>query len=274
MQNHTPETICFNFQFLPGSELILRQSTQSTIVYEVVRLINGVPLFWEGHWQRLLNSLNAIQSEIILDKTKLESFILLYINNQKLYNTNIRIEIFDDNILFYNIQAEYPNENQYTNGVHVNFICAIRENPTQKILRREWKKAMETQIKAEGVYESLLVNQENLITEGSHTNLFFIKNNTLFSADESLILHGITRMEVLRIARQNKIPLIYQALHKDKIAQFDAAFLCATSLHILPISKINDCNYDVNNNLLRTLMIDFMENINNEILGSSKKWGK
>lgn len=274
MQTSTNETISFNYQLIPRANLKAYLNTRYTIVYEAIRLIDGIPLFWDGHWNRLINSLLAINSEIILQKEKFEENLALLITQNEYLNTNIRIEIFGKNILMYAISAVYPTSSNYEKGVEVNFIDAVRPNPTRKILRRSWKKMMELKINKSGVFESLMINDHGLITEGSHTNVFFIKGNTLYSAHESLILPGITRIEILHIAENKSIPFIYLPIYQKDVVNFDAAFLCATSLHILPISKINEQSFDINNDLMRSLVLDFQDHITQELADVKTKWGK
>ncbi|MDA3905009.1 MAG: aminotransferase class IV [Bacteroidales bacterium] len=274
MLNNSSELIIFNNNFIPRAELKTCQTTSCTIVYESVRLINGIPLFWEGHWIRLRNSLKEINSKIKLDKILLEQSIFRLIKQNALKNTNIQIEIFEENILVYRIHPEYPTTINYEQGVAVNYIESVRINPTRKILRPTWKKKMERKINEAGVYESLLVNPQGLITEGSHTNVFFIRENKLFSAEESLILPGITRLKILKIAEIENIKLEYAQLKRENVSTFDAAFLSATSLNLLPIVKINNQSFDVNNPILRILMNAFNKHLEQEIKKAAPIWKK
>jgi len=272
MLNNSAEQIIFNYNFIPRDELKTCKTTRCIIIYEVVRLINGIPLFWEGHWTRLQNSIKAVGFRVKIDKIKFEQSLSDLIKQNSYLNTNIRIEVFEKNILVYAIHAEYPTNLDYEHGVNVNFTEAIRKNPTRKILRRTWKKTMERKINNAGMSELLLVNPEGLITEGSHTNVFFIRENKLYSAHESLILPGITRLEVMKIAAAENIQLEYLGIKKESITVYEAAFLCATSLHILPIARINDQSYDVNNSTLRFLMNAFDNHLELEIKKASLKW--
>lgn len=274
MLNNSTDLILFNYNFISRDGLKTCQTTRCTIVYEVIRLINGIPLFWEGHWIRLQNSLKAINSKIRLDKILFEESFSSLIKRNAYLNTNIRIEIFDENILVYAIQPVYPTSLDYKTGVSVNYIEAIRVNPTRKILRRTWKKIMERKVNNAGVFETLLVNQQGLITEGSHTNIFFIRDKTIYSADESLILPGITRLEIMKIAKAENIAIEYVNLEKDKVSDFEAAFLCATSLHILPIARINSESYNVSNPALRLLMNAFNSHLEQEIKEAALVWNK
>lgn len=272
MLNNFSEVISFNYKFVSKEELPILQNTRAVVIYEVVRLINGIPLFWEGHWVRLQNSLKAIKSKIHLDKARFEENMSRLIKLNDFSNTNIRIEIFKDVILIFGLDSEYPNELYYKQGVNVNFTEAIRKNPTRKILRRSWKKLMDRKINQAGMFELLLVNMQGLITEGSHTNVFFIREHALYSAEEALILPGITRLEVIKMAKSANIEMKYLPLHRESVSSFEAAFLCATSLHILPIAKISSMHYDVNHPLLRKLMKSFDNNIEADIKQASLRW--
>ena len=57
----------------------------------------------------------------------------------------------------------------------------------------------------ENAVEAILV-RDGLITEGTHTNFFAVKDETVFTAPKSrLILEGITRKVVLEFCEKFKI---------------------------------------------------------------------
>jgi D-alanine transaminase len=91
--------------------------------------------------------------------------------------------------------------------------------------------------------EAVLV-RNGLITEGSHTNIFFIKDEKVYThpANEH-ILDGITRKIVLELCRDLEITVMEKAIPTDKISSMDEAFLTGTTTQIASISKLGEHTY-------------------------------
>ncbi len=83
--------------------------------------------------------------------------------------------------------------------------------------------------------------REGLVTEGAHSNIFFVKNDTLYTHPESeKILSGITRNNIVALASGNDIPLIEEAVAEDMLAYMHESFFCNTTGEIVPVLKIGD----------------------------------
>lgn len=209
-------------------------------VYEVIRVINSKILFLNDHIDRLNNSILLMYgSKINLDN--LISNIKLVIQKNEILNGNIKIEfIFKDdrvNFYIYPINFYYPD----TRFGVASITCNIeRENPSIKSYNYNFKNKMEKIIEENNVYEVLLVNKDGLITEGSRSNIYFIKHNNFFTAPTYMVLNGVTRINVNNIIRDFGFNLFEEAVHVDNIEKFDACFLTSTSSNVLPINRIND----------------------------------
>ena len=100
----------------------------------------------------------------------------------------------------------------------------------------------------------LLVNRDGVITEGSRSNVFFVKNGEIYTSPTDAVLPGVTRTVIIRILEDAGIPLHYCAITQDMLTGFDAAFISGTSPKVLPVANIGDIAYDVDNPVLRSLM--------------------
>lgn len=273
MLKDSTELISFNYALISNSDFKTDQKS-ATVVYEVIRLINGIPVFFEEHCKRLLNSLIALAPDFKPDKLRLEQSIRELIQRNNLSNTNIRIDIFDENILIREVKGIYPTPLDFEQGVQVDLTPKERKNPKEKIHRPLWKKEIEQKLAAAKVFELLLVNKQGLITEGSRSNVFFIRDNTLFSAEESLILPGITRSEILKVTKVLGISIEYMEIDESSLVSFDAAFLCGTSIQILSIAKVKNLSFNVDNALLRKLQKAFSSHFEQDFRKSIEKWRK
>ena len=112
-------------------------------------------------------------------------------------------------------------------------------------------------IKKEHYWEVVYVNAEGFLTEGSRSNIFFIRDNKIFTSELSLVLPGITRAKVLALAAENDIPVEETKIMPAEIKTFDACFLTGTSPKVLPVVRLNQWNFDVQHPLLRWLMLNY-----------------
>ena len=84
-------------------------------------------------------------------------------------------------------------------------------------------------IRESGVYEVLLVNRESKVTEGSRSNLFFIREGVVRTAPDSEVLPGITRQKVLELISEEGFRLDIRSLALEELPSAEAAFLTGTS---------------------------------------------
>jgi len=89
-----------------------------------------------------------------------------------------------------------------------------------------------------GMKECIFV-RNGLITEGSHSNIFFVIDGTLFTHPESNhILSGITRKNILRIADEAGIKIREEAVAENRIRLAKEAFISNTSAEVTPVIEI------------------------------------
>ncbi len=91
----------------------------------------------------------------------------------------------------------------------------------------------------EDAVEAILV-RDGLITEGTHTNFFAVRDETVFTAPKSrLILEGITRKVVLEFCEKFQIDYREEFINKDDLKSFDEFFITSTTKEITPITSID-----------------------------------
>jgi len=95
----------------------------------------------------------------------------------------------------------------------------------------------------QGAYEALLV-REGKVTEASHCNVFFVKNEIVYThpANEH-ILAGITRKIVLELCEQLALEVIEEAVSQKDIMHMDEAFLTGSSTQIASIKQVDQYLY-------------------------------
>jgi branched-chain amino acid aminotransferase len=226
-------------------------------VYEVIRLYKGNPIFFPDHMERLATSLKLQKKEPLADITELRKAILDLTRSDKKRETNLKI-VFNynngsTNYLIYFIQPIYPSEGQYKKGVKGVLFFAERKDPESKVINHKLRTFISQKLIMEGAYEAILVNENNLITEGSRSNIFFLKGDSLVTAPDNVILNGITRKHLLEICKENKIKVELSLVDVDHITNYDAVFMTGTSPVVLAFNCINDKLFNVKFELIDRL---------------------
>jgi D-alanine transaminase len=86
----------------------------------------------------------------------------------------------------------------------------------------------------------LILHRNEKITEGTHTNLCFVKGNSVITPPLSnFILPGITRKVVLELCKVHGINFTEREISLSELAEFDEAFILGTTKEITPIIEID-----------------------------------
>jgi branched-chain amino acid aminotransferase len=231
-------------------------------IYEVLRMVKGSPVFFSDHMERLATSVRLQHKEDLADVPALRKAIINLTRSDKKKETNLKI-VFNynngsSNWLVYFIEPIYPSEEQYKKGVKGILFSAERKNPESKVINHKLRSSIYHKLIVEGGYEALLVNKQNLITEGSRSNIFFLKDETLVTAPDNVILNGITRKHILEICRKNHIKVDMTCVNADEISNYDAVFMTGTSPLVLPFYCIDDKYFNVKLPLMERLRKFYM----------------
>ena len=218
-------------------------------LYEVIRIIDGIPVFLEDHLSRLYISAQLTGMDRLPKPASLEVMIKNYVSNQKQKTGNIKLSFsFSDHstepqceLTF--IPHYYPSREEYTHGVKVGLMEAVRPIPQAKVQYTDIRDRANQLISDNGLYEVLLIDSDGNITEGSKSNVFFIKNDILYSASADKILQGITWIKVKQLCEKAGIQVIELAIPANTLGRYDVAFLTGTSPKVLPISSIENFAY-------------------------------
>ncbi|NJD01465.1 MAG: aminotransferase IV, partial [Ruminiclostridium sp.] len=186
-----------------GTEMPAAAGNKS--VYEVIRLIDGVPLFLEDHYERMRSSIRDSGSEPGFSLNALDGWIKKTAGANGKLNCNVKIMVMltdgGKQILMYISKSYYPDAEMIEKGVKVGLLKLERENPNIKLINQANREAADKKIREGGYFEVLLCNNNGNITEGSKSNVFFVKEDRIFTAPGTHVLKGITRKYVIEACR-------------------------------------------------------------------------
>ena len=243
---------------------------EGTSVYEVVRLMGDKFLFIEDHLERLFNSLKmaGIQSRITPAGIKASLQILLGKNRITEGNVKIVMNLQAEgskHFLAYFVYHRYPSSRDYNQGVRVITYPFERIDPNKKIWRPEFRRHVADTLYDAGAFEALLMDSGKCITEASKANVFAIKGGHIITPPEAVILPGITRHYVLEICHELSLEVTREKIPFDEIPELEGLFLTGTSLHVLPVSRVNDHPLPVNHPVMTEIMNYFQQVINKHL---------
>lgn len=255
-------------QLLINNEVVTRDfpfsiTYEGELIYEVVRIKDGYPLFWSEHLDRMIGSLNLTGQDGFKIAEEIEAYIRSFIAKSEFKNNNMKIIIgnFGEGAyeyMVYPIPSYYPDDCFYRNGAKVISLNHERINPNAKIINNDLAKKVTEIRKETDAYEVALVNTEGIVTEGSRSNLFFLRDHCVYVSQGHKILKGITLLKVIDLLKRLDVCYKEEDVFKEKLHTFDACFMTSTSNNVLPIDTIDDQQFDSSHNeIVMALMSTF-----------------
>lgn len=222
-------------------------------IYEVLRVKAGIPLFLENHLQRFNKSAQIAGSEIPCSGKQIKELLRTLIETNNVTEGNILVS-YNTNMQAFFIAHSYPTAEMYETGVVCNVLKAERENPNAKVFQAAVRQKANAMIEEKGCYEVLLANAGNHITEGSRSNVFFVRGNKIFTAPAGKVLLGITRQKTIELARMLNIDVEEKEIHYNELQTFESVFVTGTSPKILPVKLIDGFEFGVSGSVLRKII--------------------
>jgi len=237
------------------------------VIYEVLKVIKGAPLFLEEHLKRFEGSFKMLNISSVYSYEDIKAFIkeLIKANSVESGNIKITYDVELNNIRLFFIKHYYPTKEMYEDGVRAIFYHGERHNPNAKIVDNEFRSKVIQKIKEKNAYEAILVNNKGYITEGSKSNIFIVKDDVFYTSEIKAVLPGVTRGKVIEVLKENSFKFIERNIKFTDITEKDSMFITGTSPDILPINEVEGIKIDKNNKQLRNLMKLFEEKIKKDI---------
>jgi len=252
------ETAYFNGKLLPKDEIKLSPDDRGFLfadgIYEVVRWYKGFFYDMNGHVARLKRSLRELRINWP-DADKFPSVASDLIKLNKLENQPAMVYLQVTRGAARRSHS-FPVP-EITPTVYAYAWGFIPDNQLKetgiKVMLKEDIRWSRCDIKSVALLPNTLSFQEacenglkecifvrnGLITEGSHSNIFFVIEGTLFTHPETNhVLAGITRKNILRIAQESGIKIREEAVQENRIRFIQEAFISNTSTEVIPVTEL------------------------------------
>ena len=99
---------------------------------------------------------------------------------------------------------------------------------------------------AAGFTDSLMLDHEGNVAEATGANIFFKdKSGEIHTPIPDSFLDGITRREVIKIAKAKNIKVIERKIKPEEMDSFVGCFLTGTAAEVTPVSQISEYKFKV-----------------------------
>jgi D-alanine transaminase len=252
------EITWFNGKYIPKDEVKISPDDRGFLladgIYEVVRWYEGFFYDMDSHLSRLKRNLRELRINwsdpelypvVALDlikKNNLENqAAMVYIQITR--GAARRSHTFPSpevNPTLYAFAWGYvPEQNLIDSGVRVMLKEDIRWSRCDIKSIALLANTLSFQEACENRLKEAIFVRNGLITEGSHSNIFFVVDKTLYTHPESnYILSGVTRKNVLRIAQELGINIREEAMLENRLRFAQESFITNTSGGVIPVTEI------------------------------------
>jgi len=237
----------------------------STAVFEGIRCYNtseGSMIFrLPEHVDRLFSSAKLYHMKIPYSKKQISDAIIKTVRNSTMKECYIRPIVYYS----YGMLGLTPTANkidvaiacvealqEYTKAGKIRGTrCKVsrwvridsRSQPMQAKAASNYANAALARVEAlnEGYDESIMLNYDGRVAEGSAENIFLVNGGKIFTPPLSAgILPGITRDSVIEIARSEKLSITEKNVDVKDLYSADEVFMTGTASEIKPVTEINN----------------------------------
>lgn len=207
-------------------------------LYEVVTVLQGIPVFFEEHMERLVNTSEILDLEMNRNVEELKEDFYHLISANEIEEGYIKLVMSENICLIYQYWDKGPTDEELENGIDVALFDFERDNPNAKVFYTDFKAEVAKYLVQTEAYEALLRTEDGELLEGSRTNLYFTSNGKVITAPDDRVLMGITRKRLEKIFEINDIPLEKKGIRDIDLVDIDGAFISGTTVGVLPIRAI------------------------------------
>lgn len=220
-------------------------------VFDYAQLYSGIPFHLETHLMRLEKSAKGIGIELPMSLSEIEEAAWQVIEKNEPISAGLRfiisggisskdylIPISSTSLLIlFHPTKPYPQE-IYEKGMKAITNTTLRPFPQVKSTCYVPAIMAMREASRRGFHDALYVNGEKGILEGTTCNAFFVKNGILITDDSDLIIKGVTRDVILKLAHD--MPIEFRAMPLEEVSSCEEAFLTSSIKDCVPLVQIDD----------------------------------
>jgi len=238
-------------------------------VWSGIRFHKKKLLFIKEHLDRLFIDAKQIGMKIHFSKKKIQTEILKTLKINKM-STDVHIRLvisrgikstpYQDPAFTISkptivIIPEYKkiDESIYSKGVKLTTVNTIRgpenvQDPKLNSLSKLNCILACIEAKKKNFDEALMHDPNGNIATCNSTHFFYVKNNKVYTSSGKFCVRGITRGNIIKICKKNKIPVFEKNFKLKDVLNADEAFITGTFANVIPVNQINNKKFDIKKN--------------------------
>lgn len=242
-----------NGQYLPFSEALLPVNDlgfqRGYGIFDFLRVEGKKPLYWEDHLDRFYHSAKEMRLPVALNREALKEVIQTLIEKNALPHSGIRImlsggasadgyTIQQPNLAIVQISLPAPPDEMLLPGFKVVTYPHQRQMPqvkTTDYLMAIW---LQPWVKEQGA-DDVLYRNGNMVSEFPRSNFFLVTNEEVIVTPAEKILYGITRKQIIQVAKQNGYKVEERNVSLEEIAASKEAFMSSSTKRLIPIRQLD-----------------------------------
>ena len=225
--------------------------------FESIRVIDGCPVFWTNHYQRLINTIEYLGIDFDYEQRELCNWISELLTHNKVTNGGLRIQVFRDGggkyyNDFKNFEFEIISNFSITapvleNEAHVFDRIQLPEHEfgNYKALNKSIHIAAAVEARQKGMQEAIILNTAENIAEAVSSNLFILKDGILKTpklADGCL--NGIIRGIIIDSTLSNIKEVREESFGMEELLRSDEIWASNAGSGISVISQIGKATFN------------------------------
>ena len=246
-------------------------------VYSSLKVIQGKLFFPEFHADRLLESAGIIGMQHKFAKQDIIEMMDKVVKANNINDAFLRVLLIGDPDTNQNAElyvfpltgVHYYPKSAYTKGVKAITYKGERRFPTAKTKDLLLSFLAYKEAEKAGAIDALLVDNDGNIREGTRSNFFAVKEDTIITPPAGKVLEGITKKIIIDLCK-DRFRILEEDIPLSKIGTYDEFFVTSTLFNIIPLNKID--NIDIRHDFRYTKEIQkiFKEYYNKSILKNKK----
>ena len=228
-------------------------------LFETLLVNEKGPVLIDRHWQRMNKGANLLGLHLP-DKDQWIKQVQNFIQESPSPSTlpyALRVTLsggaplaqLPSQMLFHKRAFSYTAA-QYTSGIRLHLLPSRRneQSPIVSIKTTNYLENIMAKEEAmrKGAEEGLWLNTKEAICEGTMSNIFFLRDGTLFTPDlECGCLPGTRREVILDIAQSLQIPTCEGFYPLSTLLEANEVFMTNSLMGILPVRQIDDTTFPV-----------------------------
>jgi branched-chain amino acid aminotransferase len=254
--------VFFDGEYIPSDKAAISVFDHAFLygdgVFDTICAWNGYLFKLEDHVNRLLMSAHATKMNLSHSKEDIANSIIETVRRNKLTNAYIKVvvtrgtspeplldpsECTSSVIIFARPFLWLISPDKIEKGIHVK-IASTRRIPSQsldaKVKTLNYQNNAMAKIEAieSGADDAIMLDIEGYVCEGPTYNLFIVKNGTLITPQDNILL-GITRDTIFELAKRSGWPVKVDRITPYDLFNADEVFFCSTAGGIVPIVYVD-----------------------------------